>query len=261
MIGCCLSRCAPRRWRGADCRAATSNWYVHTTRAVNAYAVGGRSIAVTSAMLAELRAGRISAELVTAVLVHELDYHVTGATRFGLLTGWVGGTVAVGVPDRALVPLRGAGAEATAAATRRGRRRGRHGGDRAGRPPRRLLDRAGADHAGHGDGPRLADRRGGQPVAHRPAADTATQPRPRRDSRLAQGSALLLATGTRAALLALRRGYIGDRARELTAGQHAAPGRPAGLGRNRLMTTSGSAGDPASVGAQIAMRWPASHCS
>ncbi|NEK95254.1 M48 family metalloprotease [Modestobacter muralis] len=62
--------------------------YVQRSLQLNAYAAGGRSIAVTSRVLDEHRAGRVSDGQVVAVLVHELGHHATGATRPVLLAMW-----------------------------------------------------------------------------------------------------------------------------------------------------------------------------
>jgi len=63
--------------------------YVQRNRQLNAYAAGGRSVAVTSRVLDEHRAGRLSDGQVVAVLVHELGHHATGATRPMLLAIWL----------------------------------------------------------------------------------------------------------------------------------------------------------------------------
>ncbi len=63
--------------------------YVQTTRMPNAYAAGGRSVAVTSRVVEDYRAGRLSEDQVVAVLVHELGHHATRATRPMLLALWL----------------------------------------------------------------------------------------------------------------------------------------------------------------------------
>jgi Zn-dependent protease with chaperone function len=50
-------------------------------RMPNAYAAGGRSVAVTSRVLRDYESGRLPDNLLVAVLVHELGHHATGATR------------------------------------------------------------------------------------------------------------------------------------------------------------------------------------
>lgn len=67
------------------------DWYVRRERRPNAYAAGGRSIAVTTGLVESFLAGRTSREAVCAVLVHELGHHRAGqATRFTLATMWLG---------------------------------------------------------------------------------------------------------------------------------------------------------------------------
>jgi STE24 endopeptidase len=63
--------------------------YVQRRCEANAYAVGGRSVSVTTGVLAELQARRLGEEYLAAVLVHELGHHVTRANRLGLVTIWL----------------------------------------------------------------------------------------------------------------------------------------------------------------------------
>jgi len=56
---------------------------------VNAYAVGRRSIAVTSGALNELLARRLDGLDLEPVLVHELGHIATRATRFGVISTWL----------------------------------------------------------------------------------------------------------------------------------------------------------------------------
>jgi STE24 endopeptidase len=63
--------------------------YVQTAQVPNAYAAGGRSVAVTSRVLEDHRAGRLSEQQMVAVLVHELGHHATRATRPMLLALWL----------------------------------------------------------------------------------------------------------------------------------------------------------------------------
>lgn len=69
--------------------AARVDWYVQDSAGVNAFAVGGRSVAVTTAIVAEFRTGRLSEEAVRAVLIHELGHHASGSARFSLLSVWL----------------------------------------------------------------------------------------------------------------------------------------------------------------------------
>jgi STE24 endopeptidase len=59
--------------------------YVQTARALNAYAAGRRSVAVTSRVVEDHAMGRLRESQLVAVLVHELGHHATGATRPMLL--------------------------------------------------------------------------------------------------------------------------------------------------------------------------------
>ena len=63
--------------------------YVQTAQVPNAYAAGGRSVAVTSRVVEDYRAGRLSEDQMVAVLVHELGHHATRATRPMLLALWL----------------------------------------------------------------------------------------------------------------------------------------------------------------------------
>jgi STE24 endopeptidase len=63
--------------------------YVQTARAPNAYAAGGRSVAVTSRVVEDHATGRLPEGKLVAVLVHELGHHATGATRPTLLLTWL----------------------------------------------------------------------------------------------------------------------------------------------------------------------------
>ena len=63
--------------------------YVQRSRDVNAYAVGSRSVAVTSAIVSSYQAGRIDATVVEAVLAHELGHTRTNGSRFVPLTLWL----------------------------------------------------------------------------------------------------------------------------------------------------------------------------
>lgn len=82
--------------------------YIHPGRQVNAYAVGGHSIALTRGLIIEHECGRLSDADLVAVQVHELGHLVVGNVRFGLLADWYSGPsrlawrLMVGVPARAL---------------------------------------------------------------------------------------------------------------------------------------------------------------
>jgi STE24 endopeptidase len=63
--------------------------YVQTAGVPNAYAAGGRSVAVTSRVVEDHATGRLPEGQLVAVLVHELGHHATGATRPMLLLTWL----------------------------------------------------------------------------------------------------------------------------------------------------------------------------
>jgi STE24 endopeptidase len=63
--------------------------YVQHDRRPNAYAAGGRSVAVTSRVVEDYRAGRLPEHHMVAVMVHELGHHATRATRPVLLMAWL----------------------------------------------------------------------------------------------------------------------------------------------------------------------------
>jgi STE24 endopeptidase len=69
--------------------ASEVDLYVQRRCEANAYATGGRSVAVTTGVLSEFQAGRLSGEHLAAVLVHELGHHATRATRLALVTIWL----------------------------------------------------------------------------------------------------------------------------------------------------------------------------
>jgi STE24 endopeptidase len=55
----------------------------------NAYAAGGRSVAVTAGAVEHLLARRLSEDEIVAVLVHELGHHATRTPRAALVTTWL----------------------------------------------------------------------------------------------------------------------------------------------------------------------------
>lgn len=75
--------------RRAGLCADEVNLYVQRRDAVNAYATGRRSVAVTSGVLRELSARRMGEDQLGAVLQHELGHHATRATKFALVTVWL----------------------------------------------------------------------------------------------------------------------------------------------------------------------------
>jgi Zn-dependent protease with chaperone function len=71
---------------GAD--PGSMDWYVRRSRDLNAYACGRRGVAVTTGLLADLTAGRLTAQMVSGVLVHEFGHHASGTTRYTLAVRW-----------------------------------------------------------------------------------------------------------------------------------------------------------------------------
>lgn len=63
--------------------------YVQPDRAPNAYAAGGRGVAVTSRIVEDYIVGRLSEGQMVAVLVHELGHHASGVARPMLLLAWL----------------------------------------------------------------------------------------------------------------------------------------------------------------------------
>jgi STE24 endopeptidase len=73
----------------AGYRADQIDLSVQPSALVNAYAAGGRSVAVSAGALREFPARRLSGDRMRAVLVHELGHHGTGGTRFSLVVLWL----------------------------------------------------------------------------------------------------------------------------------------------------------------------------
>jgi STE24 endopeptidase len=80
-------------WAAALARAGVHredvDLYVQRTGDLNAHAVGGRSVAVTSGVLREFLARRLGSDEMESVLMHELGHHATRATRFALISMWL----------------------------------------------------------------------------------------------------------------------------------------------------------------------------
>jgi STE24 endopeptidase len=83
-------------WSAAMARCGLSSGdvdlYVQRGRDPNAFAAGGRSVAVTTGVLAKFSAHRSGEEsnwCLEAVLTHELGHHATRATKFALVTMWL----------------------------------------------------------------------------------------------------------------------------------------------------------------------------
>jgi STE24 endopeptidase len=86
------ARLAPA-WSAALTRSGLSarevDLYVQRSRDPNAFAAGGRSVAVTTGVLAKFSAHRMGEEYLVAILTHELGHHATRATKFALVTMWL----------------------------------------------------------------------------------------------------------------------------------------------------------------------------
>lgn len=89
--------------RVTGARASDVELFVQTAGVPNAYAAGGRSVAVTSRVVENYETGRLPEDLLVAVLVHELGHHATRATRPMLLVSWL--TAPWRVTSRVLVGL------------------------------------------------------------------------------------------------------------------------------------------------------------
>ena len=80
-------------WSSALARAGLAagevDLYVQRSREPNAFAAGGRSVAVTTGVLAKFQARRLGEEYLVAILTHELGHHATRATKFALVTMWL----------------------------------------------------------------------------------------------------------------------------------------------------------------------------
>jgi len=99
-MGCGFRRPEPEHrtvldspWRDALSHAgrgfADADLYVCKRGAANAYAVGKRSVAVTAALLNDVRAGNISHDEFVGVLLHEVGHLVTNASKFGPARIWL----------------------------------------------------------------------------------------------------------------------------------------------------------------------------
>jgi STE24 endopeptidase len=80
-------------WASALARAGVDagdvDLYVQRTGELNAYAAGGRSVAVSNGILSKFLARRLGSGHLEAILVHELGHHATRATRFALVAIWL----------------------------------------------------------------------------------------------------------------------------------------------------------------------------
>jgi STE24 endopeptidase len=99
-VGCGFRRPYPQQaevldpvWAAALARcgvaAGSMDLYVQYAAQTNAYSAGGRSVAVSAAVVQDFLARRLSSAEMEAVLVHELGHHATRATRFALVCVWL----------------------------------------------------------------------------------------------------------------------------------------------------------------------------
>lgn len=70
-------------------RESAVDLYVQGGAAVNAYAVGGRSVAVSASLLEAYRGWGLDRAGVAAVLAHEIGHHRTGGARWVPVTLWL----------------------------------------------------------------------------------------------------------------------------------------------------------------------------
>ncbi|MBA3411394.1 MAG: M48 family metalloprotease [Geodermatophilaceae bacterium] len=70
-------------------QAGRFDWYVRRDAEPNAFAIGRRSVAVTSGFLQLLYSGRLTQDQAVAVGVHEAGHHLTGGARYGLAIDWL----------------------------------------------------------------------------------------------------------------------------------------------------------------------------
>lgn len=63
--------------------------YVQRGTHANAFAAGGRSVAVTLGTVREFQARRLGDDALVAILCHEIGHHSTRATRFALAVVWL----------------------------------------------------------------------------------------------------------------------------------------------------------------------------
>lgn len=75
----------------SDCRipANSVDLYVQRSAAINAYATGSRSVAVTTRVVRERRAGHLNEQALIGLLAHELGHTVTAAVRYAPATAWL----------------------------------------------------------------------------------------------------------------------------------------------------------------------------
>ena len=73
----------------AQLRRDQVDLYVQRAKDPNALAAGGRSVAVTTGVVAEFQARRLGVAHLVAILAHEIGHVETRATKFALVTMWL----------------------------------------------------------------------------------------------------------------------------------------------------------------------------
>lgn len=75
----------------SDCHIPVNSvdLYVQRSAAINAFATGSRSVAVTTRVIREYRAGHLNEQALTGLLAHELGHTVTAAVRYAPATAWL----------------------------------------------------------------------------------------------------------------------------------------------------------------------------
>jgi Zn-dependent protease with chaperone function len=68
---------------------ASVDLYVQRSAMVNAYAVGGRRVGLTSRVVSDYRAGRIDGELLAAIMCHELGHLADHGARIRPISWWL----------------------------------------------------------------------------------------------------------------------------------------------------------------------------
>jgi STE24 endopeptidase len=85
-------RLMDRVWQQVLARCGVSSksvdLYLQRADTINAYAIGRRSVAVTSRVLAAYQSGLLDVELLAGVLAHELGHQATRAGQFGPAVAW-----------------------------------------------------------------------------------------------------------------------------------------------------------------------------
>ena len=158
--------------------ASDVDLYVQTAQTPNAYAAGGRSVAVTSRVLEDYESGQLAKDQFVAVLVHELGHHATGAARPMLLVSFLAAPWRLAASLLTGLANTLAGRQPRArSGHRRGRRTG-HGRD-ARLPSGPVVGRGSAGLRRAGGGALSPGRRRDQPAVRVRRRPVRRRPRPR----------------------------------------------------------------------------------